>query len=95
MKQGIYLTETRKIILDAYNIKIKGLKPEQMAELEKAILAKTSAAGESIANKFLERLPTLLSQKPKSVVLWANHDILRGDELRIRKAIPKRMAMVG
>ncbi len=52
-------------------------------------LGATAAASKSITAEFLKRLPRLLSEKPKSIVLWANHDFRPRDTRRIKQAMPR------
>jgi len=53
----------------------------------------SAAASKLITSEFLRGLPTLLAQKPKSIVLWANHDFRPRDKAKIRAAIPRRIAV--
>jgi len=56
-------------------------------------LRSPSEASRLIKSKFLEGREVLLAGKPKSVVLWANHNMPARDKEAIRKAIPPRVKL--
>lgn len=53
-----------------------------------------AAASKSITAEFLKGLPRLLTHRPKSIVLWANHDFRPRDKLRIEKAMPRGVGVL-
>lgn len=51
----------------------------------------SNAASKTITNEFIKHISVLLESKPKSVVLWTNHEMRPRDIKRIRDVIPKRI----